>query len=112
MAAQGKIKTRCPVCRSAYRVPENSVGHRARCPKCDSVFRVMMPDSLKPGSGPAQAGRPEARHPAHRPAASDDDVMRWLMDGGEMDELPPEPRRWRKTEAPNTAKAETPENNP
>ena len=112
MSAQLKIKTRCPVCKAAYAVPNHTVGHRARCPKCDSVFRVLVPgvQPVKPGSPPAPeatAHRPDERaerHPSdvaerrHRDkngrAPSDDDIVNWLMEGSERDDVPEQPRRW------------------
>ncbi len=128
MSAQMKIKTHCPVCKTAYQVPDSSVGHRARCPKCDSVFRVVIPGVQKPAAEPhrpANAGSdhpgngsarppqttperprgvtpqpPQAtERPADRPhrsgrAPTDDDIVGWLMEGTEKDDLPLEPRWW------------------
>jgi predicted Zn finger-like uncharacterized protein len=82
MSANEKIKTRCPVCRSAYRVPDSSVGHRARCPKCDSVFRV----SLQVVNKPAEPSQP------HKP--TEEEILGWLTAGDEPDDVPPEPKRW------------------
>ena len=118
MSAQMKIKTRCPVCKAAYAVPNNSVGHRARCPKCDSVFRVVVPGVQQPGAQPhlapddmaqsaseaAAARTPEITN--HRPrergarGASDDDIVAWLMEGSDRDDLPEQPRRWQAPPAP------------
>lgn len=112
MSAQSKIKTRCPVCKAAYAVPNHTVGHRARCPKCDSVFRVLVPgvQPAKPESPPAPEAT--AHHPAERGerhpsdtaerrprdrsgrAPSDDDIVSWLMEGAERDDVPEQPRRW------------------
>jgi predicted Zn finger-like uncharacterized protein len=112
MSAQLKIKTRCPVCKAAYAVPNHTVGHRARCPKCDSVFRVLVPgvQPAKPESPSAPevtAQRPDERTERHlsdmanrRPrdkngrAPSDDDIVSWLMEGSERDDVPEQPRRW------------------
>ena len=120
MSAQTKIKTRCPVCKAAYAVPNNSVGHRARCPKCDSVFRVLVPGvqpaeaepqpppevtSHRPGQVAAPR-TPEAAARRHRPpgehGASDDDIVAWLMEGSERDDLPEQPRRWQAPAAPES----------
>lgn len=124
MSAQTKIKTRCPVCKAAYAVPHNSVGHRARCPKCDSVFRVVIPgvqqpakdsartpDAVKPRMPEAAARRPaevEARRSRSRngDGASDEDIVAWLMEGSERDDVIEQPRRW---QPPPTPPAEPPQ---
>lgn len=87
MSADEKIRTRCPVCRTPYQVPNRSLGHRARCPKCDSVFRVVVQGLGKPGTG------------AHPKKPTEDDILGWLMEGDETDDLPPEPRRWQMASA-------------
>lgn len=115
MAAQEKVKTRCPVCQSAYRVPSVTVGHRARCPKCGAVFRVGSPTADRSGESPSStpATRPDSPHrqraerPSRHPGApssrgpagdsprhvSEEDILRWLTESND-DDLPPEPRRW------------------
>lgn len=87
MSTQGKVSTHCPVCNTAYQVPDRSVGHRAHCPKCDSTFRVAV-----------QA--------IHRP--TEDDILRWLTEGDERDDLPREPRRWHGPPSPPASGPVTP----
>lgn len=114
MPAQMKIKTRCPVCKAAYHVPGSSVGHRARCPKCDSVFRVLVPGLQSSPQEPRQQPNP-APHPSPEPslqrphspkenngrhAPTDDDIVAWLMEGENEDDLPPQPRAWHSSSEP------------
>ena len=120
MSAQTKIQTRCPVCKTAYALPSKSVGHRARCPKCDSVFRVLVP-GVQPTKAqpqpppevtthrPADVAEDRAAEAAHRHrepgrnGASDDDIVAWLMEGSERDDVPEQPRRWQAPPPPPPA---------
>ena len=76
-SANGKIKTRCPVCEAKYRVPVSAVGHKAHCTKCETVFRVteLVPDNHKNPYLPTE-----------------EDIIRWLSEGGDQDDIPVRPR--------------------
>ena len=70
MATMARIKTRCPICRSKYRVPKALIGHRARCARCKTTFRVAEYN--------------------HHP--SEDDILRWLNEDMEEYEFANRPR--------------------
>lgn len=75
-----KIDINCPTCRASYRVPTENAGRKVRCAKCGQKFRIP---------------------PMNRPA-TEEEIMRWLMEDPEDDVVPP-PRRARvAAEAPAT----------
>jgi hypothetical protein len=132
MSAQMKVKARCPVCHTAYQLPGSLVGHRARCPKCDSVFRVLVPGASQATEKPPQTPGSESVRPAesatqtpregapprsddaklrlHRQRGpghpTDDDIVNWLMEGSDADDLPSGPRRWESPPAQPVPPAE------
>lgn len=95
-----KIKTRCPMCQTTYRVPNTQIGHRARCPKCDSVFRVTVPTLPT-----------EDRRRPHVP--TDDEILAWLNEAAERDDdLPAGPRRWESAAPSPSPSPPAPASNP
>ena len=65
------------MCEAKYCVPVDAVGHRAHCSKCDSVFRV------------AQLPASNHKNPF---SPTEDDIIRWLSEGRDKDDLPVRPR--------------------
>jgi hypothetical protein len=125
MSAQEKVKIRCPACHGAYHVPQTLVGHRARCPKCKTVFRVSAASASRPDGSPAPVPPSSSETPPRRKSApppypsdnhrsrpsrgsgdrashrvTEDDILRWLSESDDDDDLPPEPRRWVSPPAP------------
>lgn len=84
MSAAVNIKTQCPTCWAKYKVNARAFGRRARCPKCQSAFRVG--EKIRP--------------------PTEDDILRWLYEGMEEDDLPVRPRM--KAEMPSVS-AESPD---
>lgn len=83
MTEEVRVRTRCPNCRTAYKVPLSAVGHRARCVKCQLDFRIVSEERRTP-------------HP------TEDDILRWLMEGfdePDFEEQPPVVRAGRHPEA-------------
>jgi hypothetical protein len=60
-----KVKTSCPVCQATYKVPAESVGHKARCSQCQAKFRVTAPPAERKGP------------------PTEDDILDWLNEGME-----------------------------
>lgn len=60
------IQCVCPKCKANYRVPPSALGHRARCTACASVFQIVERLRLPP---------------------SEDDILRWLREAEEHDDL-------------------------
>jgi hypothetical protein len=69
-ATPNKIWTRCPACRCKYLVAVEAVGHHARCRKCQTRFRVEE----------------------YNPHPTEEDILRWLNEGAEEEEVSPRPR--------------------
>ena len=65
-----KIWTRCTACRSKYLVIFTAIGHHARCKKCGTSFRVEE----------------------HNPHPTEDDILRWLNEATEENDVPARPR--------------------
>lgn len=62
-------RVNCPSCKTAYIVPEDSLGKRLQCSKCRQPFAVGNPKPPAPAAPkPAAAGRATA-NPAPRPAS-------------------------------------------
>ena len=73
------VRTRCPNCRQAYKVPESELGRKARCKKCSQTFTVEVAAEetlapAKPGSeahsgvaGAKRSGAPATPTPTPTP---------------------------------------------
>lgn len=90
MSAQVKIKAKCPLCEAVYKVPRQSLGHRARCVKCKAVFRVKEIPTY------------QARY--HHPP-TEDDILSWLTEDLERDDMPVRPRVISERESGSLPKA-------
>ncbi len=72
MPASTKISIECPACHAGYHVPAETAGRKVRCVTCRHTFRID--EKLGP--------------------ASEDEILRWLMEDPEED-IVPRPRRAR-----------------
>lgn len=86
MSGETKIKARCPVCKSAYRVASKSLGHKARCPKCDSTFRLAAPPQK-----------------TRKPSVTEDDILAWLNEGADDDMITEPTHDREKTSLPSAS---------
>ena len=68
MASEDRISTRCPACRTRYRVPASAADRRVTCRECGLVFRVV-------------------EHTSHG-HPTEDDILRWLNEGMEDFDFP------------------------
>ena len=83
-AHEQKIDTRCPSCRTKYRLPAAGVGRRVRCVKCQAVFRIPEPRLRPP---------------------TEEDILAWLNEGMDRDDRWTTVRAAEETSRPSTQPA-------